>query len=162
MLQKANAVNTLISNHIFANQTLLIEELFLKGFFNFDSIENLYNEKLIYGLSKKLYTLEEEMFDLEDLLEETTDINEIKAIKRRKKVIKGEIDDILDEIKYLKENPQEIFEWWLVTDWLGQKLYEKGEPVLRNGFGTWWGRTTTGQSIEMDDVIIQIAIENIK
>jgi hypothetical protein len=49
--------------------------------------------------------------------------------------------------------PQEIFEWWLVSPWLGKKLLIEGEPILDNGYGIWWGRTTTGQAISMDYVI---------
>lgn len=51
---------------------------------------------------------------------------------------------------------QEIFEWWLISDWLAAKLKERKEPILENDFGTWWGRTCTGQAIKMDSVIIQI------
>jgi hypothetical protein len=48
-------------------------------------------------------------------------------------------------------DPQEIFEWWRVTDsWLAGKLEEIGEPILDNDYGTWWGRTCSGQSIILD------------
>jgi hypothetical protein len=53
--------------------------------------------------------------------------------------------------------PQEIFEWWLVTDWLADKLSAIGEPVLRSDYGTWWGRTCTGQSIMLDGTLQKIA-----
>jgi hypothetical protein len=51
----------------------------------------------------------------------------------------------------------EILEWWAVTEWLAERLIEEGEPVLKNEFGTWWGRTTSGQAIYMDSVIQKIA-----
>lgn len=51
------------------------------------------------------------------------------------------------------QEPQEIFEWWLVSSWLGRKLLIEGEPIIDNGYGIWWGRTTTGQAISMDYVI---------
>lgn len=54
------------------------------------------------------------------------------------------------------EEPQEIFEWWAVTNWMAKQLATKGEPILSNDFGTWWGRTTTGQMIAMDSVIANI------
>ena len=57
------------------------------------------------------------------------------------------------------EEPQEIFEWWLVTDWLADKLAKHGEPVIRNDYGVWWGRTCTGQAIVLDYVIEEIYIE---
>jgi hypothetical protein len=51
----------------------------------------------------------------------------------------------------------EIFEWWAISEWLANKFREYKEPVLDNDYGTWWGRTTTGQAIKMDSVIEDIA-----
>lgn len=52
---------------------------------------------------------------------------------------------------------REVFEHWLVSDWLADKLEERGERVLRDFFGlTVWGRTTTGQAIRLDHVIERI------
>ena len=52
--------------------------------------------------------------------------------------------------------PKEIFEWWLVTEYFGNKLREKGIPVLENDYGFWWGRTTTGQAISLGGEIKEI------
>ena len=52
-----------------------------------------------------------------------------------------------------EQEPQEIYEWWLVDDWMSEKLSGLGEPVLVTDFGTWWGRTCTGQAISLDYVI---------
>jgi hypothetical protein len=52
----------------------------------------------------------------------------------------------------------EIYEHWLVSDWLAAKLEAKGETVVRNLCGlTIWGRATTGQAIYIDGVIEAIA-----
>ena len=32
----------------------------------------------------------------------------------------------------------------------------EGKPVLKNEYGTWWGRCTTGQAVSLDDVIQQL------
>ena len=56
----------------------------------------------------------------------------------------------------LDQEPQEIFEWWIVTAFLYSKLKEKGEPVLEWGNNCYWGRTTTGQAILLDGVISSI------
>ena len=57
---------------------------------------------------------------------------------------------VADELSDDNE-PQEIYEWWRVTDsWLAGKLDEIGEPILDNDYGTWWGRTCSGQSIIQD------------
>lgn len=60
----------------------------------------------------------------------------------------------LDDCDY---EPQEIFEFWIVTSWLAGKLSALGEPVCHDLYGTCvWGRTTTGQAIKIDGPIIDI------
>jgi hypothetical protein len=50
---------------------------------------------------------------------------------------------------------REVFEAWVVSDYLAQKLESLGERVVWSvcGLGPVWGRTTTGQAISMDYVI---------
>jgi len=54
---------------------------------------------------------------------------------------------------------QEIYEWWIVSSFLYEKLRTRGEPVLEWGNNCYWGRTTTGQSILLDCVITSICRE---
>ena len=55
---------------------------------------------------------------------------------------------------------REVFEHWIVSDWLADNLEERGEKVDRDFAGmTIWARTTTGQAISMDYVIEQIAAD---
>ena len=52
----------------------------------------------------------------------------------------------------------EIYEHWVVSDWLADKLETHGELIVRDFHGlTIWGRPTTGQMIAMDGVIQDIA-----
>lgn len=52
---------------------------------------------------------------------------------------------------------REVFEHWIVSDWLADRLAEKGEKVDKDFAGlTVWARTTTGQGIANDSVIIAI------
>lgn len=52
---------------------------------------------------------------------------------------------------------REVYEHWIVSDWLADKLEAKGEKVDRDFAGlTVWARTTTGQSIAIDGVIEDI------
>lgn len=52
---------------------------------------------------------------------------------------------------------REIYEHWIVSDWLAEKLEAKGERIDSDFHGlTVWGRTTTGQGIAMDSVIEEI------
>lgn len=51
----------------------------------------------------------------------------------------------------------EVYEHWIVSDWLAELLEANGEKVDRDFAGlTVWARTTTGQSIATDAVIERI------
>jgi hypothetical protein len=55
---------------------------------------------------------------------------------------------------------REVFEHWIVSDWLADQLSERGEKVDKDFCGlTVWGRTTTGQGIASDSVIEAIAAD---
>lgn len=56
-----------------------------------------------------------------------------------------------DEPEY---EAQEVFEYWIVSQWLHDKLKEKGEPVWNDGIVYVWGRCTSGV---FDDVVSSIA-----
>lgn len=60
---------------------------------------------------------------------------------------------ILDENENLDTQPQEIYEWWIVTEFLYKKLKALGHPVLEWGNNCYWGRCTTGQAILLDHAI---------
>jgi len=65
-------------------------------------------------------------------------------------------EDELDELEKLDPEPQEIFEYWLISSRLAEDLRDKGEPVaILSGLHV-WGRTCTGQAISMDPVISEI------
>ena len=66
---------------------------------------------------------------------------------------KKELDDAPES------EPQEVYEWWIVTEWLYKKLKDKGYPVLEWGNNYFWGRCTTGQAILLDGVISDICEE---
>ena len=53
----------------------------------------------------------------------------------------------------------EIFEFWSVSEWLGNKLEYAGEIVFDCLDFKVWGRCQTGQSIAMDRAIQKIAID---
>jgi len=67
----------------------------------------------------------------------------------------GDIANIPEEDR--DGNVAEILEWLLVSDWLARRLEERGKPVLKNEYGTWWGRQTSGQQPFLDHVIRVIA-----
>lgn len=51
---------------------------------------------------------------------------------------------------------KEIFEYWIVSPYLGEQLRDLGEPTLERWGGWIWGRTCTGQAIALDWVIQEI------
>ena len=51
----------------------------------------------------------------------------------------------------------EVCEYWLISEWLANKLEDKGETVEKDFMGLIvWGRTTTGQAIWCDWIIQEI------
>jgi hypothetical protein len=59
-----------------------------------------------------------------------------------------------------EEYRSDIFEHWIVSDYLARRLEDKGHRVLRDFFGmTVWCRPTTGQAILLDSVIAEIALD---
>ena len=60
----------------------------------------------------------------------------------------------------LDDYTPEIYEHWIVSDWLADKLENHGHKVLKDFFGmTIWCRPTTGQAILLDGVISEICAE---
>ena len=60
----------------------------------------------------------------------------------------------------IKPYQRDVFEHWAVSDWLADKLIERGEKVDKDFAGLCvWARTTSGQMISMDSVIEAIARE---
>lgn len=56
---------------------------------------------------------------------------------------------------------EEVYEWWRVSNWLGEKLVEIGECVMDNNYGYWWGRCCTGQGFIMDGVLQRVAARHV-
>jgi len=66
-------------------------------------------------------------------------------------------DQELCDDKEVEAPYKEPYEFWIVTEYLGEKLKEEGE-IVEEFFGfTIWGRCTTGQAISIDGVIFRIA-----
>jgi len=57
----------------------------------------------------------------------------------------------------LNEYHSEIFEHWIITNWLSRKLQEHDEETCNLFDFTIWGRSCTGQAIALDHVIQSIA-----
>lgn len=69
-----------------------------------------------------------------------------------------EFREVCDEYG-LDPDELEVYEHWIVSDWLQRKLAERGEVTGDFAGLSIWGRCTTGQSISMDGVIRDIAAD---
>jgi len=57
----------------------------------------------------------------------------------------------------INQHRSEVFEHWIVTSWLADKLEAKGETVVRDFYGlTIYCRPCTGQALHCDHVIQEI------
>lgn len=130
---KQQEIEAFVAREIYANQTSFVEEALHQQIFSVSEIYNLYKEFDALLLSPNVCIncqLEFSCLDSET----------------------GECENCFEKNK----KPQLVLEWWLVSNWLGRKLLLDGEPVIDNGYGVWWGRTTTGQKIAMDSSIEKI------
>lgn len=107
--------------------------------FTWDDVENYYpdNEDEIEEIQERIDNLEE--------LDEITEDVEIEIEQLQEKI---------EELEEEQESPTEIYEWHVVSNWLCEKLAEKGECVISHE--NLWGRCCTGQAILLDSVISEI------
>lgn len=178
-------VSNLLQNEVLTCQSALVDQLMKTETdgFQIDDIENLYvdpseftleecHEKLTdegydcpdpdpWEMDKQQLTefyLEETDEPLHDTLGENFSLEEARAavVEAIDNEEFGDLEEWRDEVR---DNipPNEPYEWWLVTDYLASYLRDDGQPIIENGFGTWWGRCTTGQAIKLDGVMQRIA-----
>ena len=125
-----------IQDHIYRNQTALVTDMQKESFtssccywFDWDNVENLYMTD--EEILKYMGSYDEDMSDQE----------------------------LIDEVRNNGEDMNEIFEWYLVSDWFLARLREINEPIIDNDYGEYWGRTCTGQAICLDHNIQELAYE---
>lgn len=136
--------------------------------FNYDDVENLTTlrqDDLINDMLEILQDMEKD--DLNDLFKQVNkEYNlKIKKIgdfevflnqnKNDLQIITEDYFNTLDFWDY--EEQQEVYQWFSVSDWLENKLSEKGEVIIKNC--NYWGRSCFGQSISMDKVLQEIFLE---
>lgn len=151
-------IKRIVNQDILVCQSMLVDGMLKKEVFNYDDIENMYvdNSSKIEELNNNKEVLENEKNEKIDNLQENNE-NEANLIEENfEKQISG-IDDQIEELEGEQEEPQEAYEWWVVSEWLEGKLRDNNEILLVTDYGTWWGRQTTGQAIEMDYIMEKIA-----
>lgn len=95
--------------------------------------------------------------EIEELQEQVDELEELEELTEEQDKQLDELKDQIEELESEQEEPQEIYEWWSVTNWLANKLKSKGECIVSDGYNSYWGRCTTGQAILLDGVISEIA-----
>lgn len=182
MRTKQKDLEDIVNQYVFVNQTLLVTKLFSKNMFDESQCLNYYvycinsitghtlelEEKeyarhrdeiheLVYKIPlSKVRNALSKRFSIEaeeqTLIESDFDTKEDREYALRVRLE----EEYMDYINSLVPDRQIVYEWWVVSDLLLGFLMAEKEPILRNDYGSWWGRTTTGQSISMDEVIKRI------
>ncbi len=131
--ERQNCVRRFVEQEVLDCQTMLIDDALRLELFSWDDVYNLFRP-----FDGKLQRL-----------------NACSACGVPAEALDGETGECK---KCFEENQQaqDIYEWWLVSEWLERKLKDQGEPILDNAYGSWWGRTSSGQAIYMDGVINKI------
>lgn len=69
----------------------------------------------------------------------------------------------LNDLENLESEPQEILQWFYISEWLANELNKINEPVIiRNGSPSIWGRTCCGQDVACDYTFWEIFQESLK
>jgi hypothetical protein len=168
----------LVGREVYYCQTMVVEELFKDNQEEFyeldnvqyytaelsnDSFEGSYDEKsdLIEELEEKRDRLENANYKIEEYRDNIEDNDDLYDLFDEKY---NEIQDIIIELESdidILENSDteyaEIYEWWLISNYLAGKLSAYGQVVYEDYGSTWWGRQGTGQAILLDHVISKIA-----
>lgn len=131
--EREEAINEFVIREILADQSELIIAVLTQHIFSVDDIENIYRPFDGKLLTPAICIWCKDSFGCLD--SET-----------------GECEECFER----NQTPQKISGWWLVSPWFGKQLLLRGEPVLENDYGIWWGRTTTGQAVSKDYIIQQI------
>lgn len=169
MLEKKiqEVADNLFKNEVYVCVSSWAEESFKRELFSYDDIENFYSYPEWSGkvCGEDLYfeggsdDLRNEFLEKLDEIEADSqslfDDGKISSATHDRNC--ESVSAAKDEVNDLETEPQEIYEWWIVSRFLAKDLVNQGAPILDNDYGVFWGRTTTGQSISMDGVIHQIA-----
>lgn len=142
-----------VENEVFGCVSGMVDYILKKSwddrdpYISIDDIINYYpdNSDEIEELNEKIKELEGEKEDKKEQIDQEYD----------KKIDK--IRDRIVELENEQEEPNEIFEYWIVSSWLLVKLKEHGQPVIEHE--NIWGRCCTGQAIFLDGVISQICYD---
>ena len=143
-----------VAKHVYANVNQMVEYIlrqddYKNAPFSRENVVNMCNYPEYKGQFADFDgsgqdALDEEIGRLEELRDQMLDDDDDYGV----------IEQEIDELEDLEQEYQEVYEWWLVSDFLCSKLEALGHPVLSDE--NIWGRCTTGQAILLDYAITQI------
>jgi len=73
-----------------------------------------------------------------------------------KNLTEEEKKEFIQDIRDRGEDFEEVYEYWIVTEWFYERLKELGEVVTEWENLYIWGRCTTGQEIALDYTIDKV------
>lgn len=140
---------------------------------NQDVKEQLVRREVIYCVSSLMWELKSNLIEgweeeIYDAFQSDPDYEEAAAqlgwessqygFSNEDEISEADDWDELCEERDIEPYCSEIYEHWIVTDFLARKLEEQGEKILWDFMGlTIWGRTCSGQAILLDYSIGRIA-----
>lgn len=148
-----------VGQHVYCNVNMIVEYCLQKGYedprspIQPDEIENMYS----YPEYRGTYTNFDGGTD-EQRQEEIERLTELHEGEENEEISQA-ISDELHELENLESEPQEVYEWWAVSEFLHRKLKEMGHPVVDAGSFYVWGRCTTGQAILLDYAITKVCAD---
>jgi hypothetical protein len=154
-----------VDKHIYAGATQIVEFVLHAGAGNEDApfqYEELEDTNYFEGNDGAIYSPEEKEEQLEEWKRELEEVED-KLLEDEANADLLEMQNkLMSDIESLEDAEQqfmEIYEWWIVSRYLGEKLKQHHQPVLEDGQNYYWGRCTTGQAILLDAVISRICEE---
>jgi hypothetical protein len=151
------AITQIIEQEIYACATTLILELFHLELYDSDYYDDL------LSLSEKTERIYLPAYYRDEYtntvyLVSVGDNNELVYSALPNNVLHGE-QNLIDKGEYPEylEKTYEIYEYYIISDWLADKLQNYDEVVVKDFLGfNIWGRTITGQAIHCDYVFQRI------
>lgn len=134
-----------VRNHVIYCQSSLVQELFEREVFSLDDILNFYQPN-------------PDMFEQRLSEHKANPINEATGEKYTDEELESFAREECEQNDEMEAC--EIYEWWIVDQWLEEQLEKQGECILKTDYQNYWGRQCTGQAIALDSVIEKIYTDN--
>lgn len=163
----AELSNRYLQHYVLQCQTAIVNFVLAQGYespdphLSWDDVTNLeVDADAMDGKAAAEYINDELGGDWESLIDRTA-YNDGFPIDDDFKLEPDDLDpdDIAILQEYIRDHaePREIYEWWLVDEWLAEQLNGIGESTVTDGQCHWWGRGCTGQTILLDGTLQKIA-----